>query len=732
MAKSKKKSKFSDSLPEMNPLAKVSSETKKSVIGITLIGVSVILFLAAFGTAGPAGAFFYGIAHGLLGVGYYLIPVIFLIVGVLFLVSSEEKFFGVIFAGMAGFVLTGLGLIDVIWPTQAGWLGKVVGSLEIPFGSVATIILLVTLMITALLVTLNASVNLRDIKLPWKEDSTDDEDEEDDDIELDEEDLIIKEASEPIKAAKGKEVKAKPEEKESELKVAEAPLINMSKGKLKEHANYIAPPLSLLESSMDKPMPGDLRANANIIKRTLESFGVPVEMGEINIGPKVTRFTLKPAEGVKLTRITALSQDLALALAASAIRIEAPIPGKSLVGIEVPNKVASTVHLGSMLSYTDFTGGGPLVFPIGRDVTGEPIFGNIEKLPHLLVAGTTGSGKSIFIHSVIVPLLYKNSPDQLKLILIDPKRVELSIYEGIPHLIAPVITEGKKSIAVFRWAIMEMDRRYELFMKAGARDIRSYNKNNKDEALPYVMIVIDEMADLMATFGREIEGYIVRLAQMARATGIHLVLATQRPSVNVVTGLIKANIQARAALQVASQIDSRTIIDTAGAEKLLGKGDLLFISNDYSKPKRIQAGFVSEEEIRSVVKFIRDNNETLAPTEPTQESQALGNAITEATAPPSAARATDGKDIFDDYAGTNEDEDDMLTEAIQVVKEAKKASASLLQRRLQVGYARAARLLDIMEEKGLIGPGDGAKPREVYIVDEATESGMPPPAGPTA
>jgi S-DNA-T family DNA segregation ATPase FtsK/SpoIIIE len=455
-------------------------------------------------------------------------------------------------------------------------------------------------------------------------------------------------------------------------------------------------------------------------------------MGEINIGPKVTRFTLKPAEGVKLTRITALSQDLALALAAAAIRIEAPIPGKSLVGIEVPNKVASTVHLGSMLSYTDFTGGGPLVFPIGRDVTGEPIFGNIEKLPHLLVAGTTGSGKSIFIHSVIVPLLYKNSPDQLKLILIDPKRVELSIYEGIPHLIAPVITEGKKSIAVFRWAISEMDRRYELFMKAGSRDIRSYNKNNKDEALPYVMIVIDEMADLMATFGREIEGYIVRLAQMARATGIHLVLATQRPSVNVVTGLIKANIQARAALQVASQIDSRTIIDTAGAEKLLGKGDLLFISNDYSKPKRIQAGFISEEEIRSVVKFIRDNNETLAPTEPTQESQALGNAMTEATAPPSAARATDGKDIFDDYAGTNEDEDEMLTEAIQVVKEAKKASASLLQRRLQVGYARAARLLDIMEEKGLIGPGDGAKPREVYIVDEATEGGMPPPAGPVA
>ncbi len=736
MAKSKKSGKESSFIS--NPIAKVSSETKKSVIGILLIGVSVVLFLAAFGTAGPAGNFVYHILALLLGVGYYLIPAIFLIVGILFLVSSEEKFFGVIFAGMAGFVLSGLGLIDVIWPaaaggpSSAGWLGKIVGALKIPFGNPATIILLVTLMLTALLITLNASVNLRNLKLPWKDEEEPKkkkgEEDDEEEVELDEEDLIIAEPMEPAKAAKGKE--KKPEQKESELKVAEAPLINMSKGKLKEHANYVAPPLSLLESSMDKPMPGDLRANANIIKRTLESFGVPVEMGEINIGPKVTRFTLKPAEGVKLTRITALSQDLALALAANSIRIEAPIPGKSLVGIEVPNKVASTVHLGSMLGYTDFTAGGPLLFPIGRDVTGEPIYGNIEKLPHLLIAGTTGSGKSIMIHSVIMPLLYKNSPDQLKMIFIDPKRVELSMYEGIPHLIAPVITEGKKSIAVFRWAISEMDRRYEIFMKGGARDLRSYNKSHAAEALPYVVIVIDEMADLMATFGREVEAYIVRLAQMARATGIHLVLATQRPSVNVVTGLIKANIQARIALQVASQIDSRTIIDSGGAEKLLGKGDMLFVSNDYSKPKRIQAPFVSEEEIRAVVKFIREHNEVLAPTEPTQESQALNNAMAADKQAPGAAEAKSG-DIFDDYAGTNEDEDDMLTQAIEVVKEAKKASASLLQRRLQVGYARAARLLDIMEEKGLIGPGDGAKPREVYITEDGAEPEAPiPPAGP--
>ncbi len=728
MAKSKKATKDSSRLPLPNPLANVSHETKKSVTGILLIGAAVVLFLAAFGAAGPAGSFAYHLLDLLLGVGYYLIPSILLVLGVLFLISKEQKFFGIIFFGTLGFVFAGLGLIDVIWPSSAGWLGKIVGALEIPFGYVAAIILLVTLLITSLLITLNASVNLRELKMPW---SVEDGEDEEEDQELDDDDLIIK-GAEDQPAVKEKTNKEKAEEKRAadidEVKVAEAPLINMSKGKLKQHANYVAPPLALLESSNEKPMPGDLRANANIIKRTLESFGVPVEMGEINIGPKVTRYTLKPAEGVKLTRITALAQDLSLALAASSIRIEAPIPGKSLVGIEVPNKQASTVHLGSMLNYTDFTGGGPLLFPIGRDVTGEPIFGNIEKLPHLLVAGTTGSGKSIFIHSVIVPMLYKNSPEQLKMIFIDPKRVELSMYEGIPHLIAPVITEGKKSIAVFRWAIMEMDRRYDIFMKAGARDIRSYNKGRKDEMLPYVMIVIDEMADLMATFGREIEGYVVRLAQMARATGIHLVLATQRPSVNVVTGLIKANIQARVALQVASQIDSRTIIDTSGAEKLLGKGDMLFISNDYSKPKRIQACFVSEEEIRSVVKFIREHNETLSPTEPTQESQALSNAMIDKQ-PAGTAEAKSG-DIFDDYAGTNGEEDELLPQAIDVVREAKKASASLLQRRLQVGYARAARLLDIMENKGLIGPGDGAKPREVYIADEPTDVQLGPPETP--
>jgi S-DNA-T family DNA segregation ATPase FtsK/SpoIIIE len=435
----------------------------------------------------------------------------------------------------------------------------------------------------------------------------------------------------------------------------------------------------------------------------------------------VTRYTLKPAEGMKLSRITALSSDLALSLAAHPIRIEAPIPGKSLVGIEVPNKAAALVRLGSLMNYPDFQKSGALGFVLGRDVSGEPNFASIEKMPHLLVAGATGSGKSIFMHSILISLLYKNSPQTLKLVLIDPKRVELSIYEGIPHLVSPVITENKKAAGVFRWAINEMERRYETLQKAGCRDIKSYNAANASEPLPYILIAIDELADLMASFGREVEGSIVRLAQMARATGIHLLLATQRPSVEVITGLIKANITARVAFQVASQIDSRTILDTPGAEKLLGHGDLLFLSAEISKPKRIQGAFVTEEEIKRVTSFIRENNKgdeaVAASSVRFDPAGGSGHGVTEEQ----AAGLVSRPQSFDDFMSNDTDDgDDLFDEALAVVAEAKKASASLLQRRLKVGYARAARLLDLMESAGYIGPGDGAKPRDVDIekIDE--------------
>jgi S-DNA-T family DNA segregation ATPase FtsK/SpoIIIE len=432
-------------------------------------------------------------------------------------------------------------------------------------------------------------------------------------------------------------------------------------------------------------------------------------MGEINIGPKVTRYTLKPAEGVKLSRITALHQDLALALAAHPIRIEAPIPGKSLVGIEVPNKTAALVRLGSLMAYKEFSASGPLGFVLGRDVTGEPVFADIEKMPHLLVAGATGSGKSVAIHSLLISLFYKNSPATLRAIMIDPKRVELSNYEGLPHLVSPVVTDNKKAIGVFRWALAEMDRRYDILLKAGNRDVTSYNASHKNTVLPYILIVVDELADLMTSFGREVEGSVVRLAQMARATGIHLVLATQRPSVEIITGLIKANIPARMALQVASQIDSRTILDAGGAEKLLGGGDLLFISSEMKQPRRIQGAYVTEAEITKVAAYIRENNMT--PEDASDES-ALD--FGDKSVAVEGGEAGPGGVVFDDYID-NGDDDELYKQAVETVAAAKKASASLLQRRLSVGYARAARLLDMMEERGVIGPGDGAKPREVYL-----------------
>lgn len=672
--------------------SKINPETKNSILGILLLGVATLLILAAIGKAGPVGKFLYLILVNLFGWGYYLLPTIAVLVALIFFFSRQRIFIATSLIGSVLFIITGLGLIDIVFEGHGGLVGKTIGLLEIPFGYTASIILSLSLLATSLLITFNASIKLRRDE---KEKAVESEKLPAEEMEMDEV-VIAKQETEQ------KPVNTKRAEKPVEEVPALQPTAQKSAVKLKTYPNYVAPPLSLFKSSIEKPTPGDLRANANIIKRTLDGFGIPVEMGEINIGPKVTRYTLKPAEGVKLSRIIALNQDLALALAAHPIRIEAPIPGKSLVGIEVPNKAAAIVRLGSLLSYSEIKESGPLNFILGRGVSGEPIFADIEKMPHMMIAGATGSGKSVAIHALILALLYKNSPDTLRLAMVDPKRVELSIYSGLPHLIAPVVTEGKKAVGLFRWAIQEMERRYELLLGVGARDIGSYNKKG-ESPLPYILLIVDELADLMAAHGKEIESSIVRLAQMARATGIHLVVSTQRPSVEVITGLIKANITARVALQVASQVDSRTILDMAGAEKLLGGGDMLFISSEFSKPKRIQGAYVSEEEIRKVAKFIEENNETVGYGE---------NVPVAGTAEENSASAAQ---FLDKWSGDEEDDDEMLQEAIRVVSEAKKASASLLQRRLKVGYARAARLLDIMEEKGLIGPGEGAKPREVFI-----------------
>lgn len=461
------------------------------------------------------------------------------------------------------------------------------------------------------------------------------------------------------------------------------------------------PPLSLLaERPGTKADRGDIKKNAAIIEKTLESFGITARVVEVNLGPAVTQYALEIALGTKLSKITALSNDLALALAAPTgqIRIEAPIPGRSLVGIEIPNRTLEFVTLKQMLQADILRQAkSKLSVALGLDVSGAPVIADVAKMPHVLIAGTTGSGKSVLINSWISSLLFRTTPNEVKVILVDPKRVELTGYNGIPHLLTPVIVEVDKILSALKWALAEMDRRYKLFAEVGVRNIDSYNELSGFQALPYIVIFVDELADLMAYAPVEVEDAITRLAQMARATGIHLVIATQRPSVDVITGLIKANIPARIAFNVSSMIDSRVIIDMPGAEKLLGRGDMLYIPPDQAKPTRIQSTFVSEQEVWKLVDYLKKKGIAVEYTE-------------EVTSMPLTWRKSGGA-----QSGGADGKDELFEEAVRVVCQYDRASASLLQRRLSVGYARAARILDQLEEAGIVGPGEGAKPRDVLV-----------------
>lgn len=462
----------------------------------------------------------------------------------------------------------------------------------------------------------------------------------------------------------------------------------------KEEGAYQFPPLELLEEAFTAPTSGDINKNVSIIAKTLANFGISVTMSDVNIGPTVTQYTLKPAEGVKLANITARANDLALALASHPIRIEAPIPGKALVGIEVPNQKRAIVSLKEMLLSPEWRNHHcKLPIALGRDVAGTPVVVNLEKMPHLLISGATGTGKTIAINSIIMSLLYSKTPKEVKFLLIDPKRVEFSHYNGLPHLIAPVIVDLDKTVSTLKWVVSEMERRYKILQETHKRDIDVYNQETKEQ-MPYLIVIIDELADLMALAASEVEGQIVRIAQMARATGIHLVLATQRPSVDVITGLIKANITSRIAFAVASQVDSRTILDMAGAEKLLGLGDMLYQASDVAKPRRVQGVMIKEEEVKKVTEFIKEGNPPPAYPEEVIEFKPEKEEI--GAIPP----------------------DEFYEKALEVVISAQRASASLLQRRLRIGYARAARLLDLLEQKGVIGPAEGSRPREVLIKKE--------------
>ncbi len=715
----------------------VSSEALRGVSAIFLIATSGFLLLTLFGGGGAIGSFLYTWLSWLFGVGYVLLPLSLILLAVA-IVRSLEKHVGIVqSASMTVFLFSALGLVNLAFAGKGGVVGALISQpIVAGVDTTATVFFLVSLITASLVVAFDIHIgmlfgSMRD----WMRDRAREHADEASDVIEPVVNTIVSEP-EPQQAPAGEdeqiptptEQPRKTSRNTVSTDIADGfPIIATAEGDA-----YEPPPLSILAKNKGKPEVGDIKANMNIIKRTLQNFGIHVEMDEASIGPTVTRYAMKPAEGVRLSKIVALQSNLELALAASPVRIEAPIPGKSLVGIEVPNIARTTLGMAPIVTDEGYTHSDkPLLMILGRSINGSPVYADLAKMPHLLVAGTTGAGKSVTIHDFIVSLLYRCGPERLRFIMVDPKRVELTLYNSIPHLLTPVITDAKKAILALKWLAKEMDRRYNILETEKVRDIGSYHQNvvapafakmsadtsvKKDgsspvEAMPYIVLIIDELADIMTSYPRELEGGIVRLAQMSRAVGIHLILSTQRPSVKVITGLIKANIPARVALQVASQIDSRTILDMSGAEKLLGAGDMLFLSGEMSKPRRVQAPYISESEVKKVVSYLASLSEGTLPDEID---------FTETN-----TRATDP--IFASMNMGDENEDDELyPEAKRAIIEAGKASTSYLQRKLGIGYARAARLIDLLEERGVIGKGEGSKPRSVIGEGNADELAQSP------
>ncbi len=704
---------------------KLKDETVQGIIAIILFVLAIFLLMSAFNYGGKAGDKLYYFLEKLFGIGYYLLPTTLFILGYSNLKEFKENFVMTKIISSSVLFLSGLGLIDSIFVGKGGIIGKIVSTPLLKlFDLYISLIFLTALLLISLLVIFDIRLTMDNL-LFWRKAKNDEDEFDDEEIYEEEEEEEEEKNNSPVTLPGKEKIIEAANNTNDEFEKD----INLQGGFLSKKAlayfgkKAILPPLSLLEKDKGRPGVGDIKANANIIKRTLKNFGIIVEMDEISIGPSVTRYALKPAEGVKLSRIVALQNDLSLALAAHPLRIEAPIPGKSLVGIEIPNSSRTIVGLATLFASKDYQQSKHLLtMALGKDITGKAHFVNLAKAPHMLIAGATGAGKSVTIHTLITSFLFRATPNDLKFIMIDPKRVELTQYKNIPHLLTPVITNAKKAILALKWAAKEMDRRYDILESKAVRDIQSYHQNivtptyekatkNKDtntddlpETMPYIVIIIDELADIMQTFPRELEAVIVRLAQMSRAVGIHLILSTQRPSVNVITGLIKANVPTRVALQVASQIDSRTILDMAGAEKLLGAGDMLYLSGDMAKPTRIQSAFISETELKKVVKFLIDTYQDEIPEEIDISSA-----------------EQDKNPLFDSLSSDrDEDQSDepLYEEAKETIISAGKASTSFLQRKLRIGYARAARIIDMLEEDGVIGPGEGSKAREVVTGQE--------------
>ncbi len=664
---------------------------KKVIIGSVLTLVSIVIILSFFDAAGKVGEEINKGFDYVFGNAAYFIPVLVLFSAIIYFRTEYRNFLLPLCISIV-LILTGFSGMIQSTSEEGGWWGKAVYSFQELIGSavyfVFIIAILTGIIILGHLIKKDFSM-WRFVKRIFQG--------EQDEIDPSTTRKIFTSTSENIIEEK-KDITKEKEQKDGEEKSGKEEIETKRKGDY----THLIPPLGLLPNNDEAPDPGDTSRNASIIKKTLGDFDISVAMGSANIGPTVTQYTLKPAEGVKLSKITSLADDLALSLAMHPVRTEAPIPGKSLVGIEVPNRKRAQISIGALIKNKEYFKMDPLNFVAGKDVAGLPIYCDLAKMPHLLVAGTTGSGKTIFLNTILISLIYKNSFRDLRFILVDPKRVEFSLYADLPHLLTSVISDAEKTVNCLEWLIGEMERRFKILAEVGSRNINGYRemcaRNPSMEPMPYIVLMIDELADLMTTKGNEIEAGIVRIAQMAIAVGIHLILATQRPSVEVITGLIKANITSRISFKVASQIDSRTILDTGGAEKLLGMGDMLVVSAENSKPKRVQAPYISEKEVEKIISWLKENAFIT-------EEDVLAESIEE---------SLDKKNRREDGFGRGGEEDALYEEAKYVVISSQKASASLLQRRLKVGYARAARLLDILESKGVIGPGEGAKPREVY------------------
>jgi S-DNA-T family DNA segregation ATPase FtsK/SpoIIIE len=699
-------------------------DAKRGIYVILLFAAVALIFLSFFHIAGSVGIWVNSFLSSFFGLDRYLVPIVLIILGATMAYPDRNRLSTWNYAGILFFFLSFNALLNLFLVNRpepfttdltlaGGYLGQFLATLLSAFlGYWGAVVSTAALLLVSVLLIFNTSLRsltrLHSHLTGWfgawlhREDQNTIEEMEED--ELEEPPLLSEESDVPDTDI------SEPEETHAFKTKPVATPVREETALVSHERREIAIPLKLLFRSNSKAQSGDIDRNKEIIEKTFQEFGMDVEMGKTSVGPTVTQYTLRPSQGVKLSRIVSLQNDLALALAAHPLRIEAPIPGQSLVGIEVPNNKVATVTLRDVIETPEFQSASdksPIAIPLGKDVSGSCYSIALEKMPHLLVAGATGSGKSVCLNTMIVSWLYQNGPDDLKLILVDPKRVELTTYNGIPHLLVPPIVSVDDTVNALKWTVREMERRLDLLSKMGSRNIESYNEKSQ-ERMPRIVLVIDELADLMSVSGREVEAAIVRIAQMARAVGIHLVLATQRPSVDVITGLIKANVPGRIAFAVASQTDSRTILDQSGAEKLLGRGDMLFTSADVAKPKRLQGAFISTEEVEEVVRFLRHRGEP-----------DYNMAVTE---------ITKAGTVFD--SASNEG-DDMLEEAIQVVIESGKASTSFLQRRLRLGYSRAARIIDMMEEVGVVGPGSGAKPREI-LVDSWPPGGDVTEAMPTA